>query len=57
VKDSKEEIGKVHFELQLHIFELQLKLQPTAPPKFREQRKASIKEDMTTLENAVKDCI
>lgn len=57
MKDSKEEIGKVHFELQLHIFELQLKLQPTAPPKFREQRKASIKEDMTTLENAVKDCI
>lgn len=38
----------------MKILELQLKLQLTAPPEVREQRNATIKEDMTTLENAVK---
>ena len=44
------------FELQQHISELQMKLQPTTPPEVREQHKVAIKADMTTLVIVVKDC-
>ena len=56
MKELKEEISKVRFELQLQISELQLKLQPTTPPKVREQCEATIKANMNTLEDAIKGC-
>lgn len=55
VKESKQEIRRVFFELQLQISELQLKMQPTTTSEVKEQRKAAIKEDMTTLEATIKD--
>jgi len=57
VKASKEEIGKVHFELQLHISKLQLKLQPTTVLKVREYHEVVIKEEMATLQAAFKGYI
>jgi len=56
VKESQTEIGKVRLELQLQISGLKLKLQPTTPPKVREQHEATIKEEIDTLDTAVKGC-
>lgn len=55
LKEPKEEIGKVWFELQLQILEFQMKLQQPTPPEVREQCKVAIKEDMTTMSATVKD--
>lgn len=54
VKELKEEIDKVRFELQLQISEHRLKYHPTTPPEVREQCEAAIKGEMTTLEATVK---
>ena len=50
VKESKDEISRVRFKLQLHISKLQLNLQPTSPPEVREKCEAAIKEEMDTLQ-------
>lgn len=54
VKESKDEIGRVRFELCLQISEFQLKLQPKTLLEVWEQRIIAIKEGITTLEVAVK---
>lgn len=41
----------------MKIAQLQLELNPTTPPKFREQRSVTIKEGMATLDATVTDCV
>jgi len=55
VHASKEEVGRVTFDFQMKIAELQLKLQLKNPPKVWDQHRVAIKEGMTTLDIVVND--
>ena len=56
VKDTKEEVDKVSLELQMHIVELQLKLQQPTQLEVREQYEADAKAVMNNIETTIKDC-
>jgi len=56
IKESKVEVGKVRFKLQMYITELQMRLQPTTPLEFYEQHEATIKVDMAPIETIVTYC-
>lgn len=56
VKESKAEVERVKFEMQIQVPDLQMKLQPTTPPEVWEQHEVAIKADMEVLEVGVKDC-
>ena len=45
LREAKVEVGRVQFELNMKITELQLKLQPTTPPEIKEQCGAMIKKE------------
>jgi len=57
VKESKVKVNKVKFELEIQIMELQMRLQPTTPPKFCEQHEADIKATMENVATTFKDFI
>lgn len=56
VHDANLEVAKVQFELNLKITELELKSQPSTPPKVREQREAAVKDGVAAVDVAVVDC-
>jgi len=56
LREAKAEVGRVQFELNMKITELQLKFQPTTPPEVREQHGAAIREGMATLDATIIDC-
>ena len=56
VKDTKEEVDKVSLELQMHIVELQIKLQQPTQLEVREQYEVDAKVVMNNIETTVKDC-
>ena len=56
VKDTKEEVDKVSLELQMHIVELQIKLQQPNELEVREQYEVDAKLVMNNIETIVKDC-
>lgn len=53
---AKEEISKVQLELNLQIAELQLKAQPSTPPKVKKQCTSTITTTIAEVNGAVKDC-
>ena len=57
VHEAKVEVGRVQFELNMKITELQLKLHPTTPPEVWEQHKDAVKESMATLDATVTDYV
>ena len=56
VKDTNEEVDKVSLELQMHIVELQLKLQQPTQLEVREKYEADAKAVMNNIEMTIKDC-
>lgn len=56
VHDARTELAKVQFELNLKITELDLRAQPLTPPEVKEQREATIKNVVTTVDAAVNYC-
>lgn len=56
VRDTKTEVAKVQFELNLKITEFELKSQPSTPPEVREQHKAAVKDGVTAVDAVVVDC-
>jgi len=46
----------VQLELNLQIVDLQLKAQPSAPPKVKEQCATVVKEAIVVVDSAVADC-
>lgn len=54
--DSKTEVAKVQFELNLKITELELKSYPSTPPYVREQREAIVKDGVAAVDATVVDC-
>jgi len=54
--EAKAEVVRVQFELNMRIMELQLKSQPSTPPKVKGQHRAAIKEGMATVDDTVVDC-
>ena len=57
VCETGTQVGHITFEFNMKIAELQLKLQPTTPPKVQEQSGITIKEGMATLDATVTDCV
>lgn len=56
VHDTHTEMVWVHLELNLQIIELQLKAQPSTPPKVKEQQATTITEVVAAIDNAIADC-
>lgn len=56
IREVKEEVARVQFELNTKIIELVLKLQPSTSPKVREQCSAAVKEGIAIVDVAVVDC-
>lgn len=56
VQRTQEEAVKVKLELNLQIAELQLKAQPSTPPKVREQCHHAIQSGLKEIEHAIQDC-
>jgi len=53
---TQEKAVKVHLELNLQVAKLQLKVQPSTPPKVREKFHRTIKSMLEVIEHAVQDC-
>lgn len=51
IHDAKAQVAKVQFKLNMKIIELELRSQLSTPPKFREQRKAVVKEGIATMDD------
>jgi len=56
MRDATDGVGHFTFEFQMKISELQLKLQPTTPPRVQERRGATIKESIGQLDVVVHGC-
>lgn len=57
VQEARAESGRVNFEFNMKIAELELKLQPMNFPEVWEQCRITIKEGITTLDTTVTDCV
>lgn len=57
VCNNKIEVFKVLFELNLKIIELELKSQPSTPWEVKEQREATMKDGVVTVDAMVVDCM
>ena len=53
----KEEMAKVQLESNLQIVELQLKAQPSTPPKVKEKRTTMVTIVIETVDSEVTDCM
>jgi len=56
VCNAKKKVAKVQFKLDLKIIELELKSSPSTSPEVREQREATVKDGVATMDAAVVDC-
>lgn len=57
VREARKETTKVQLELNLQIVELQLKVQPSTPPKVKEQHALAIQMGLEKIGQATQDCI
>ena len=56
VCNTQMEMARVQLELNLQITELQLRAQPSTPPKLKEYWVAAVTEAFVAVESAVADC-
>ena len=55
--DTKTEVARVQFKLNLKITEMELKSQPSTPPEVREEREVVVKEGVAMVDAVVVDCV
>ena len=56
IKESKNTVGKMKFEYEVHRSELQIRLQPNMPLEVQEQRQKDLEEALKGIFGTMSDC-